>query len=342
MNANGAQVAVSAVAAIFLIGVAGPAAAADEIADFYRGKTIVLTVGTTPGGGYDGDARVIARNIGRHIPGEPNVIVQNMPGARGLTAANHLYNLAPKDGTAMGILQRGHLTAAYLYPDGVRYDERKFNWIGSTGAETSVAIAWHTAPQKTVQDVRKKELVVGGAGDSLTFPKVFNYTMGTKFKIVTGYRGTPSVLLAMEKGEVDGIAYYSWSNIPSKNPDWLSEHKIHVLFQTGDEPNEALPDVPLAKDFALDEQKRKVLDLWLAPNTAARPYAMPPGVPKDRVTAVRKAFMDQFKDPLFLADAKKVGMEIGPKDGQYVQDLVNRLHRSPQNVIEQARKAGEQ
>ena len=315
------------------------AAADSSVADFYRGKTITLLVGSTPGGGYDGDARVVARNLGRHIPGTPTIIVQNMPGARGLAAANYLYNIAKKDGTFIGLLERVHLIDAYLLPDGVRYDERKFNWIGSIGSEQGVAFAWHTAPQKTVDNIRKAEFIVGGYSNSATLPPIYNSTMGTKFKVIKGYSGSEAVLLAMEKGEVQGIANYSTSNLLSKHPDWIKDRKINILFQTGEKREAALPNVPSALDFALNEEKHQVLDLWLAPFAVARPFALPPGVPSDRSIAVGQAFMALFQDPLFLADVKKTGMAIDPKDGEYIQKLVVRLRALPPNIIEAARSA---
>ena len=262
-----------------------------------------------------------------------------MPGARGLAAANYLYNIARKDGTFMGILERVHLIDAYLIPDGVRYDERKFNWIGSLGSEQGVAFAWHTSSQKTVEDIRKAEFIVGGYSNSATLPPIYNSTMGTKFKVIKGYSGSENVLFAVEKGEVQGIANYSTSNLLSKHPDWITDRKINILFQTGEKREAALPNVPSALDFALNEEKRQALDLWLAPFAVARPFALPPGVPSDRSTAVGQAFMALFQDPLFLADAKRAGMAIDPQDGEYIQKMVLRLRALPPNIIEAARAA---
>lgn len=314
-------------------------AAADGIANFYKGKTITILVESSPGGGYDVDARIVANNIGRHIPGNPSVIVQNMPGARGIVAANYLYNLAPKDGTVMGVVGRPHLIDAYLMPANIRYDERNFNWLGSIGPEQSIALAWHTAPQKTVDDIRKAEFIVGGNDNSAVLPYIYNHTMGTKFRLIQGYTSSETVLLAMEKGEVQGIGSYSLSNLLSKHFDWIRDSKINVLFQTGNKRDAALPKVPLASDFALNDEKRKILDLWLAPNTVARPFAMPPGVPNYRLTAVRQAFMALFHDPQFLKDATASGMNIDPKDGEYIEALVNRLRAYPPEIIEAAKDA---
>ncbi len=314
-------------------------ARADGVAEFYAAKTITILVGSSPGGGYDGDARIVARHIGRHIPGAPAVIIQNMPGARGLAAANYLYNLAPKDGTVMGILERVHLIDAYLMPDSVRYDERSFNWIGSIGSEEGIAFAWHTAPQKAVDDIRNAEFIVGGNSNSVILPQIFNNTLGTKFKVIKGYTGSEAVLLAVEKGEVEGIANYSLSNMLSKHPDWVRDREINILFQTGVARDAALPDVPSVFELTSNREKRQALDLWLAPNKVARPFALPPGAPNGRVAAIREAFMALFQDPLFLADAGRAGMVIEPEDGEYVQKLVNRLRAYPAEVVEAARSA---
>jgi tripartite-type tricarboxylate transporter receptor subunit TctC len=325
-----------------LIALTGPcfdAAADSSVEEFYRGKTLTIMVGSTPGGGYDGDARVVARNIGRHIPGNPTVIVQNLPGARGMTSVNSLYNLVKRDGTFMGMLEREHLIDAYLMPEGVRYDERNFNWIGSVGSEQGVAFAWHTAPQKTVEDIRKSEMIVGGYSNSAVLPYVYNSTIGTKFKVIKGYTGSGTVLLAVEKGEVQGIVNHSLSNIFARHTDWINDHKINILFQTGETRDAALPDVPLVSDFVLNEEKRQILRLWLAPSTVARPLAMPPDVPADRVAAIRQAFMALFQDPLFMADAKKIGMAIDPKEGEYIQKLVHELRALPPNIIAAAKAA---
>ncbi len=316
-----------------------PAMAQDVIADFYRGKTVTLYVGSEPGGGYDGDARVVARHLGRHIPGNPTIIVQNMPGARGLTSANNLYALARQDGTVMGILEREHLIDAYLMPEGVRFDERKFSWIGSTGTEQGVALAWHTSAHKTLADVQRSTFVVGGNSFSGLLPRIYNATIGTRFKIVTGYPGSGAVLEAMEKGEVEGIANFGASNLLAKRQDWLHDKKVSVLLQTGETRNAALPDVPLALDAARDPERRAVLELWLAPNEVARPFAMPPNVPPERLAAFRRGFMDLFGDKDFLADARKIGMVIEPRDGAAIDALIARLRALPPKILTAAKEA---
>jgi tripartite-type tricarboxylate transporter receptor subunit TctC len=331
-----------AMAAALLLGLLGHAAGAagqDGVAEFYKGKTITLFVGSEPGGGYDGDARVVARHLGRHIPGAPTIIVQNLPGARGLTSANNLYALAKQDGTIMGILEREHLIDAYLMPEGVRFDERKFGWIGSTGSEQGIAFLWHTAPHKSLDEVRKSETIVGGNSFSGLLPRIYNVAMGTQFKVVTGYPGSAAVLQAVEKGEVEGIANYGLSNLVAKHADWIEAGKIALLFQTGESRNEALPSLPLARDFALDSGKREILDLWLAPNAVARPFAMPPNVPRDRLEAVRSGFMALFEDQLFLTEARKIGMVIEPQDGTYIEALIAKLRSLPPEILAAARQA---
>jgi len=315
------------------------AMAQTSVAEFYRGKTLTITVGASPGGGYDVDARVIARHLGRFLPGNPSVLVQNVPGARGLTNINRLYASYNKDGTMMSVLQRGLLTAPWLNPQGVQYDVKRFNWIYSTAAEPGVAIAWGDAPQHKIDDVLESEMVIGGSGDSSIIPQVFNFTMGTKFRIVSGYPGTADLVLAMQRGEVQGIGYYSWSNLATKNRAWLAEKKVRVLFQTGAQRHPDLPGIPTTVERATDPVKRQVQDLWLAPLETARPYAMPPGVPADRVAAMRKAFAAMLTDKSFLEDAGKTGMSIDPRPAERIYELLETLSKTPPDIIALARSA---
>lgn len=328
-----------AVAFSLFMALALGAQAQTSVADFYKDKVITITVGTSPGGGYDTDARVVARNLGNFIPGKPTFVVQNIPGAKGLTNANRLYTTAKRDGTVMSLLVRGLITAQWLNPKGVMFDVKKFNWLVSTAAEPGVAIVWHTAPQQTAEDLRKMETIIGGAGDSAIIPQVFNYTMGTKFKIISSYPGTSDIVLAMLRGEVQGIGYYSWSNILSKNPDWLKEKKIRILFQVGSKRLPELPNVPLASELALNPDKLKIQELWLAPLETARPYTMPPAVPLARVNAVRTAFDKMFKDPQFQSDARKSGMVVDPRPFEFIEALISRLANTSPALIKEAQKA---
>ena len=322
-----------------MVALATQAHAQQAVADFYRGKTITILFGGSPGGGYDVDARILARHIGRFIPGNPSLVVQNISGARGLTSVNRLYSTSPKDGTFMGVVQRGLLTSPWLNPTGVQFDVFKFNWLFSTAAEPGVAIVWKPPTKLSIDDLRSREVIIGGSGDSAIIPQVFNYTTGTKFKIIQGYPGTSDLVLAMERGEIQGIGYYSWSNIPSKNPTWLSEQKIQVLLQTGDQRSPELPDVPTVSELATDPGKRFVQDLWLSPLEFARPYAMPPETPKERVAAIQAAFGEMLKNSDFQEDAKRSGMVVDPRSADQIRALLNRIAGMPPSVIEDAKKA---
>lgn len=318
---------------------AGGAMAQSSVADFYKGKTINLQVGTASGGGYDLDGRVTARHLGRHIPGNPQIVVQNMVGARGLTSINRLYAVAPRDGTGMAVVQRGLLAAPWINPQGVQYDVFKMNWLFSTAAEPGVALIWQSSKNFNLKDIRETEVVVGGAGDSSIIPQVFNFTTGSKFKLVTGYKGSADVVLAILRGEVEGIGYYSWSNVVAKNPEWIKEKKVRVLMQTGAKRAADLPDVPTVGELALNLAMKQVQDLWLAPLELARPYVFPPDVPKERVEALRTAFAAMVKDNEYRADMAKSGLQIDASPASEIMELLAKFEKTPKDVIELARKA---
>ena len=309
------------------------------MAQFYTGKTISLQVGTASGGGYDLDGRITARNLGKHIPGNPQLVVQNILGARGLTSINRLYAVAPRDGTAMAVVQRGLMAAPWINPQGVQYDVLKMHWLYSTAAEPGVALIWHTSKNFNLKDIRETEVVVGGAGDSSIIPQVFNYTTGSKFKLVTGYKGSADVVLAILRNEVEGVGYYSWSNVVAKNPEWIRDKKVRVLMQTGAKRAADLPDVPTVGELALSPAMKQVQDLWLAPLELARPYVMPPETPLDRVEAMRNAFAAMVKDPDYRADMAKSGLQSDPSPASEISALLAKFQKTPQDVIELARKA---
>lgn len=309
------------------------------VAEFFAGKTITLQVGTASGGGYDLDGRITSRHLGKFLPGKPQIVVQNMVGARGLTSINRLYAVAPRDGTAMAVVQRGLMAAPWINPQGVQYDPLKMNWLFSTAAEPGVALIWHTSKNFGLKDIRETEVVIGGAGDSSVIPQVFNYTTGSKFKLVTGYKGSADVVLAILRGEVEGIGYYSWSNVVAKNPEWIKDKKVRVLLQTGAKRAADLPDVPTVGELALNPAMRQVQNLWLAPLELARPYVMPPEVPGDRVEAMRQAFALMVKDPEYRADMAKSGLISAPNPASEIIKLLANFQATPQDVIELARKA---
>jgi tripartite-type tricarboxylate transporter receptor subunit TctC len=311
------------------------AAHAQSPADFYKGRTVDLYIGYSAGGGYDVYARALARHMGRFIPGNPTILAKNMPGAGSLVLANWLYNVAPRDGTAFGIIGRGTAFDPLLGSTKAQFDASKFNWIGSMNDEVSVCVAWHTTGITTLEQVQRKELTVGGSGpvaDTDQFPKVLNATIGTKFKIVTGYPGGNDVDLAMERGEVMGRCGWSWSSVIATHKSWIDDKKINVLVQLSLSKHVDLPHVPLIMDFARTEEQKQIFKLVFARQPMGRPFLAPPGIPAERVAVLRKAFMDTMKSGEFLAEAAKMQLEINPVSGEAVQKIVQEVYRTPKAV----------
>ena len=318
--------------------------AAGSVADFYKGKTITIYIGYSPGGGYDAYARTVGRHIGKHIPGNPGTVAKNRPGAGSLKLANELYNTLPKDGTAIGTIGRGIPMEPLFGTKEAKFDPSKFNWLGSANNEVSVCVAWHTSPIKTLNDFLTKEMIVGGTGpgaDTDTFPKVLNNVIGTKLKLVTGYPGGNNINLAIERGEVQGRCGWSWSSVKSTRAQWLRDKKINVLLQMSTAKHPELPDVPFVMDLAKTEKDRKVLKLVFARQAWGRPFVAPPGVPADRVKALQAAFMATMKDPKFLEDAKKQKLEIAPISGAEIGRLMVALYASPKDIVQAAKEAAE-
>ena len=304
---------------------ASVSARADAVSDFYTGKSITIIVGADSGGGYDAQGRLMSRHIGRFLPGNPAVIVQNLPGAGSLTAANQIYNVSPKDGTTMGLLQRGVFSAKFTNPQGVRFDLSKFNWVGNLSSETAVVIAWSATPFLKIEDVMQQEMLVGGTGphiDTETTPRMLNALLGTKFKIISGYKGTTEAVLAMERGEVQGMGDWSWSNVKTRKPDFLRDKKIRVLLQVATEKMPDLQDVPLAMDYVKNPADREVMELFLAQKSAARPVVAPPGIPADRIAAIRAGFDKMIEDAEFLKDAQSAKLEIDPAPAASIEKVI--------------------
>ncbi|MFQ5766230.1 MAG: Bug family tripartite tricarboxylate transporter substrate binding protein, partial [Rhodospirillales bacterium] len=318
--------------------------AAGSVADFYKGKTITIYIGYSPGGGYDTYARTVGRHIGRHIPGNPGTVAKNRPGAGSLKLANELYNTLPRDGTAIATIGRGIPMEPLFGTKAAKFDPSKFNWLGSANNEVSVCVAWHKSPIKTLNDFLTKEMIVGGTGpgaDTDTFPKVLNNVIGTKLKLVTGYPGGNNINLAIERGEVQGRCGWSWSSVKSTRAQWLRDKKINVLLQMSTAKHPEMPDVPFVMDLAKTEKDRKVLKLVFARQAWGRPFVAPPGVPADRVKALQAAFMATMKDPKFLADAKKQKLEIAPISGGEIGRLMVALYGSPKDIVQAAKEAAE-
>ena len=324
-------------AGAFLFGASATSSHADAVADFYTGKTINVLVGSDAGGGYDAQARFMAQHIGQFIPGTPSVIVQNVPGAGGILAANRIYNVNAQDGTYMAFIQRGILTSQLTNQAGVHYEVSKFHWIGNFASETAVVVSWFESPIKTVDDLFTKEFIVAGTGvtgDNEMSARLFNALIGTKFKIVAGYRGTNEAILALERGEVQGLADWAWSNVKTRKGDYLRDHKINVLMQSALVKEPDLPDVPLASEFVKNDVDRQAMQLYFAQKTIARPSMMGPGVPEDRVAAVRTAFMAMANDPHFKEDAKKAKLEVEPSSYESVNKLVDLISKTSPAVAQ--------
>jgi len=327
------------VAAVLLAG--APVAFAQTAQNFYAGKQITLLCGAAVGGGYDAHSRLLARHLGRFIPGNPTIVVQNLPAAGSLVAANQIYNTAPKDGTVISLIQRGMLTAKLINPGQVRFDVAKLNWIGNMTTEVGVALTWRTAPHKSAKDLFDKELIVGGhAGvDPELTPRLYNAVLGTKFKIINGYNGTTDIALAMERGEVAGIGDWSWSSLKQQRPQWVRDGSITLLLQSGLNKDPELPDLPNAIDFAKTDSDRKVLELFLTQKTVARPVIAPPGVPGERIAILRTAFAALAKDREFLADAEKANLEVALMPGEEVERIIGLIASAPHDVVDRYIKA---
>jgi tripartite-type tricarboxylate transporter receptor subunit TctC len=314
--------------------------AAQSVADFYRGKTIRMVVATSPGGDYDLRARLLARHMGRHIPGEPTIVAVNMPGGVGVQAANWMARQAPQDGTALHAIMQGMSALQALGGANVEFDTRKFAWIGNTTDTPNVINSWYTTGVKTIADVMTKELVVGAPGtatSSVYYPKALNELVGTKFKIVSGYPGGNVVNLAMERGEVGGRGSNSWASWKSTHPDWIKEKKIFILVQIAMKRDPELADVPTMIELAKNEEDRKVMEFLSADIPISRAYVTTPDTPPDRVEALRRAFDATMKDPAFLADAAKSNTDISPSTGEEAQKFSDLIANTPPAVLAKAK-----
>ena len=315
---------------------AAPRAQAQSVADFFHGKTINLSIGYTSGGGYDLNARVLAKHMCRHIPGNPTVVPQNMPGAGSLRLANFLYSVAPKDGTALGMIGRGMAMEPLIGASQPQYDARRFTWLGSVSDQVSLCATWHTSPVKSWQDMLATPFTVGGEGsgsDPDMFTTMIRNLFGVKARLVSGYPGGPEINLAMERGEVDGRCGWSWSSIKITKPEWFGGKKINLLLQMALHKSRDLPEVPLILDLARDDRDRQILRLVLARQQMGWPFLAPPDLPVDRAQALRQAFDATMRDAEYLAEAKQRALDINPMTGAEIDQLVGDLYRTPPDVI---------
>jgi len=329
-------------AAVALATIFVQTARSQSVEEFYKGRTVNLVIGFSVGGGYDLYARHLARHIGRHIPGNPTILPQNMPGAGSLKAANFVYTAAPKDGSTFGTFSR---TTGInpLLESGATFDSTKFSWLGSVTDDVSTCVTWHTSAVKTWKDFLEKPTTLGGQGPSSEpdiFARLYKNVFGAPIKLVAGYPGTNEISLAMERGEVDGLCGLSWSTIKTRHAAWLRDKKISLLVQAAfkREP-EIDAGVPLVMDMTKDKEKLQILKLILAAQEMARPFAAPPGIPADRKAALVKAFDATMKDPEFLADAKKLNIDVNPVTAKALDELLAELYATPKDVVKKASEA---
>jgi tripartite-type tricarboxylate transporter receptor subunit TctC len=314
---------------------------AASAADFYQGKQVTIVVGFTAGGTYDATARLFSRYLGKHLPGKPTVVVRNMPGAGSLVATMSLYGSMPKDGTTLGIVGGGVVLEPLLGNPQAHYDPRRFNWIGGRTRDNFLCLVWYTLPVKTLQDVTKRETVVGATGPgsrTLTYPKVLNELLGTKFKIVSGYRGGNEITLALERGEVEGYCGWALGSIKTRAPDWIRDGKIRPLVQFTLSKTAGLPGVPLASGLAGTDRERQTIEFFAADSVLTWPLMAPPAIPAERLGELRAAFNAMMQDPQLLAEAAGQGLDIDPVSGAEITELVDRLYGTPPDILDLVRK----
>jgi tripartite-type tricarboxylate transporter receptor subunit TctC len=310
---------------------------ADPVADFYKGKTVNVIVGFGPGGGYDEYGRLLARHLGKHIPGKPSVIVQNMEGAGSVRAANHVYHVSPKDGTVIAAVNQNMPMYQLLGGAGAQFNSAEMQWLGSMAYSNGLVYTWHTSGIKTLDDAKAKEVPLGATGpssDSHIFPTIINTLYGTKFKPVTGYTGTGQINLAIEREEVMGRGGNTWASISSGNKAWLDEKKINLLVQIGFKSEPDLTQVPMLLDLVQGDEAKQIVSLIALPTALGYAHWVAPGVPKERVEALRAAYAATMEDPAFLEEAKKASMLIRPQSGAEIEALVKKAAATPKPVLE--------
>jgi tripartite-type tricarboxylate transporter receptor subunit TctC len=315
---------------------------AQPAADFYNGKSVTMIVGGSAGGGYDTLARAIGRFLGKHVPGSPAVVVRDMPGAGGMVATNYLYNTADKDGTVIGLVENSTPLAPLFGTKEARYDATKFGWLGTPSIEVGLVVLWHTVPVNSIADLKRTVTTMGASGTHSTqafYSRLLNATLGTKMKVINGYTGLNDSFLAMERGEIDGSPSVFYSALTSTRPAWLPDHLAKVIVQYGPERLKELPDVPFAADLITNSDDKLLMQAAIAPTALGRPLVMPPGVPAERLAALRKALADVFADPEFKAAADQSGLIVNaPRTGEQLQEVINQAYASPSSVVDRLRQ----
>jgi tripartite-type tricarboxylate transporter receptor subunit TctC len=317
---------------------AASAARCDDVAEFYRNKPITLVVSASAGGAYDTLARTLARFLGRHVPGRPIVIVRNMAGGGGIAAANHLYGAAEKDGSAVGLLQNNTAFEPVL-GSSVSYDPLKFAWLGTPSSDTGLFAVWHAVPVASIEDLRSREITVGAAGQRSTaasYARLFAQVFGARLKIVNGFPGQTEAFYAMERGELDGYAAVLYDGLLVSRPDWIAKKEIKVLVHYG--PVRRTEFGPYAGDLVSTDEDHNLLDVAFAPLALGRPLAMPPGVPSDRLEAMRRSLAETFADPQFLAETHRLGLSADmPRSGGEIEGVIRRVFAMPARVLDRWR-----
>ena len=312
---------------------------------FFQGKTVDLIISTEAGIAFDVTARLVGRHIGRHIPGTPSIVARNMPGAGHIRAANYIYNQAPKDGTTIGTLLPVFVTSQVIdRSDAIQFDAAKFNWIGSSAWATSTTYVMASTGVASIEDAKKRQVLMGGTGAgaySTLFPVIMNNLLGTKFKVIAGYKGTAEMNIAMERGEVEGRAGVPLPSIKLERPEWLAQKKINIIVQVGLERDPELQNVPLLIDFARDDEQRAIIKLFSSDAALGRPFIAPPGLPPDRVATLRNALAATMKDPAYLKEAKDIGAEVVPVTGEKLQAIVDEIVATPAAIVAKAKAATE-
>jgi len=325
-----------------MVGIAAESAQGQSVADFYKGRTVSMIVGGSPGGGFDTLARAIARHISSHVPGNPSIVVRNMPGAGGTLALEHLYSVAEKDGSVIALVNNTPPFVPLFSGKPARFDATKFSWLGTPSVESPVVLIWQSVPVSSVEDLKTKEITVGASGaDSAQafYTRLLNATLGTKMKIVSGYRGQNDIFLAMERREIDGYPSVFYSSLTSTRPNWLRDRVAKIVLQYGPDPLTELPDVAWAPGLLTNPDDKVLFLTATAPNALGRPLLMPPNVPADRLAAMRKALMDTLADPALTAEAETIGLVINaPRTGEQLQDVISKAYAAPPSIIERVRK----
>ncbi len=342
MKSSFRQSIMAGLSVLFLAASAAAPAGANDVADFYKGKTITVVIAFSAGGGYDLYARLLARYMSKYIPGNPTLVPQNMPGAGTLKAAKYLYEVAPKDGTVFGIFVRSMPLGPIVGLPGATFDSRKFTWLGSMTKDVTLCVTSDQSGIKSWDDALKTSFTLGGEGkgsDPDVFANVIKNEFGAKDKLITGYPGTADMILAIERGELGGFCGVSYSTVMGRWADQLKRGDLHIIVQGGFEKHPALPDVLNMLDLAKDEHSKTVMQMVLAPQAIARPFTAPPGIPEDRAKALRDAFAATLKDPELLAEAKKLQIDIDPMSAGDLESLIDNLYKAPKQAADDAAKA---